>query len=262
MKTKDLVYIGIIGYLAYLLLRKKPTSNSLSTTDNEIPNGGLNLGTNMDLPNLTPIAPNGLSTEVALNSSNINPIIKNDNEPTQIFGNINLPTPYSSVSVVTPNPIDVVPVAETSTSSVSTTSTSSVPTASTSSAPTTSTSSEPTASTNPMPISSVGSIIDEPFKANQIIKGELVTDTPEKAEILPLGDFDIEDSLLDCPNSFSIPNADKENSYTNYWFDGTNYYIQTTSPLIKTIPTKISKLAYAEGCKKLQLFQTQNKSKA
>ena len=121
MKTKDLVYIGIITYLAYLLLKKKSkgqetdnTTNTdgtpnhaLGTTVGNGTNGGLNLGSNMDLPNLTPTSPNGLSTEVALNSSNITPIIK-ENNPTQIYGNVSLPTPYYSTSVIDTNPVDVV----------------------------------------------------------------------------------------------------------------------------------------------------------
>jgi hypothetical protein len=91
MKTKDLVYLGVVGVLAYLLLRKKPASKDLETTtstssDNtpvgNSTNDGLNLGSNMDLPNLTPTPADGLSTEVALSSSNVNPLIKEDNEPT------------------------------------------------------------------------------------------------------------------------------------------------------------------------------------
>jgi hypothetical protein len=125
MKTKDLVYLGVIGVLAYLLLRKKPASKDLETTtstSNDTPvgnssNGGLNLGSNMDLPSLTPTPTDGLSTEVALNSSNVNPLIKDDNEPTQIFGGVKLPPPYMSTSIVNPNPVDVVRNTETSTSS-------------------------------------------------------------------------------------------------------------------------------------------------
>ncbi len=126
MKTKDLVYLGVVGVLAYLLLRKKPASKDLETTtstsSNNAPvgsstNGGLNLGSNMDLPNLTPTPADGLSTEVALSSSNVNPLIKEDNEPTQIFGGVTLPPPYMSTSVVNPNPVDVVPASATSTTS-------------------------------------------------------------------------------------------------------------------------------------------------
>jgi hypothetical protein len=118
MKTKDLVYIGIIGYLAYLLLKKKPNVKVSGSTNTNTPpvgnatNGGLNLGSNMDLPNLTPTAPDGLPTEVALSSSNVSPLIKDDNEPTQIFGGVNLPPPYLGSSVVNPNPVDVISVSE------------------------------------------------------------------------------------------------------------------------------------------------------
>ena len=116
MKTKDLVYIGVIGFLAFLLLRKKPASNvsevtptnSNNTTVGNSSNGGLNLGSNMDLPSLTPTPANGLSTEVALNSSNVTPL-NNTNEPTQIFGGVTLPPPYRSTSIVNSNPVDTVP---------------------------------------------------------------------------------------------------------------------------------------------------------
>jgi hypothetical protein len=64
--------------------------------------------------------------------------------------------------------------------------------------------------------------------------------------------------ILECGKSFSIPNNDREGSYTNYWVDGDTFYTQTTSPLIKTIPTKISKEAFIEGCKKFQLVKMQN----
>jgi hypothetical protein len=98
MKTKDLVYIGIIGYLAYLILRKKPKVASTSLPESTVgngSNGGLNLNSNMDLPNLTPTPKNGLSTENALGNSNITPL--NKNEPTQIFGEISLPLPAGSL---------------------------------------------------------------------------------------------------------------------------------------------------------------------
>ena len=125
MKTKDLLYIGLVSYLAILLLKKKNTTQSTqdsqstqSTNVNDVKdntqtvgnasNGGLNLNQGMDLPNLTPTPENGLSTEVSLNSSNVSPLIK-DNEPTQIFG---LPFPAEllqhATSNINPNPIDVV----------------------------------------------------------------------------------------------------------------------------------------------------------
>jgi len=62
-----------------------------------------------------------------------------------------------------------------------------------------------------------------------------------------------------CGSSFSIPNNDKEGSYTNYWFDGKNFYTQTISPLIRTIAVKISSDAYMEGCKRLESFQNQSR---
>jgi hypothetical protein len=293
MKTKDLVYIGIIGYLAYLLLKKKSKNqetetstttapngtpnNTLGTTVGNGSNGGLNLGSNMDLPNLTPTSSNGLSTEVALNSSNVTPIIKDDNLPTQIFGNVSLPAPYMGGSVINTNPLDVVPVA--STTPVPTASTTPVPTASTTVsetiidepirnpvvAPIKSTSTvlaqeiaEPIISTSPTPTPTGASVVSEPVFPIKTIKAELITNEPTLGNPIPLTKDVSDEMILECGNSFSIPNNDKEGSYTNFWFDGKEYYTQTTSPLIKTIPTKISKLAYVEGCKKLQLFKLQN----
>jgi hypothetical protein len=111
MKTKNLVYVGVIGLLAYLVLKnnKKGTALSQASNTGGVANsGGLNLGNNMDLPNLTPN--NGLPTETALNNSNISPLLPEENEPTQLYGGVKLPPPYSGVSIVKQNPIDVVPV--------------------------------------------------------------------------------------------------------------------------------------------------------
>jgi hypothetical protein len=294
MKTKDLVYIGIIAYLAYLLLNKKPKAQETETSTTTAPdgtpnhalgttvgngtNGGLNLGANMDLPNLTPTSSDGLSTEVALNSSNVTPIIKDENLPTQVFGNVSLPTPYSGGSVINTNPLDVIPIA--STSPTPTASTSPYPTASTTVSetltaepigtvgivPIKNTSSiidyqeiaEPIISTSPTPIATGSSLVAEPVFPIKTIKAELITNEPNLGNPIPLTQDVSDEMILECGNSFSIPNNDKEGSYTNFWFDGKEYYTQTTSPLIKTIPTKISKLAYVEGCKKLQLFKLQN----
>jgi len=345
MKTKDLVYIGIIAYLAYLLVKKKPknqetetsttapdgtTNNTLGITVGNGTNGGLNLGSNMDLPNLTPTSPDGLSTEVALNSSNVSPIIK-DNNPTQIYGNVSLPAPYMGGSVVNPNPVDVVPTASTTPSPTVTTTPS--PTVTTTPSPTVTTTTisetiidepiknvgirpikntlsdiysgeiieqpiastiltpikggsiiaesiqnnairpikntlsgiyseeiveQPVASTISTPTATGSSIIDEPVFPIKTIKAELITNEPNLANPIPISQDVTEQMILECGNSFSIPNNDKEGSYTNFWFDGKEYYTQTTSPLIKTIPTKISKFAYIEGCKRLQSFQLQN----
>ena len=292
MKTKDLVYIGIIAYLAYLLVKKKPkaqetetstapdgtSNNTLGTTVGNGTNGGLNLGSNMDLPNLTPTSPNGLSTEVALNSSNVTPIIRDENLPTQVFGNVSLPTPYSGGSVINTNPLDVLPVA--STTPVPAVSTTPVPAVSTTvseiittepigtvgTIPIKNTSTlidyqeipEPIIATNPTPIATGTSVVSEPVFPIKTIKAELMTNEPILGNPIPLTQDVSDEMILECGNSFSIPNNDKEGSYTNFWFDGKEYYTQTTSPLIKTIPTKISKSAYVEGCKKLQLFKLQN----
>jgi hypothetical protein len=247
MKTKDLVYLGVIGVLAYLLLRKKPTTsgsevtptNSNNTPVGNSSNGGLNLGSNMDLPSLTPTPADGLSTEVALSSSNITPLIKEDNEPTQIFGSVNLPTPYMSTSVVNPNPVDVIP-ASTTVSEVMTT--------------------EPVGSvgTNEMPTAMGESLIAEPYLPIKTIKAQLVTNQPDMGEAIPILDDVTDEMILECGDSFSIANTDKEGSYTNFWFDGKEYYTQTTSPLIKSIPVKISKKIYADACKKLQELKMNN----
>jgi hypothetical protein len=68
----------------------------------------------------------------------------------------------------------------------------------------------------------------------------------------------IEALISQCGNSISIPNGDSEGSYTNYWLDGTTYYMQTTSPVMKTIPIKISEELFIDGCKKLQAYKLQN----
>jgi len=255
MKTKDLVYLGVIGVLAYLLLRKKPTTSGSEVTptnSNDTPvgnssNGGLNLGSNMDLPSLTPTPADGLSTEVALSSSNITPLIKDDNEPTQIFGSVNLPPPYMSTSVVNPNPVDVIPASTTPTPNTSTTVSGVMTT-------------EPVGSvgTNPTPTATGGTIIAEPYLPIKTIKAQLVTKEPDMGNAIPILDDVTDEMILECGDSFSIANTDKEGSYTNFWFDGKEYYTQTTSPLIKSIPVKITKKIYADACKKLQELKMNN----
>lgn len=246
MKTKDLVYIGIIGYLAYLILKKKQKTNTeiIPTTVGNSSNGGLNLGANMDLPNLTPTAPNGLPTEVALGSSNIIPLVKDDNEPTQIFGGVSLPPPYLGTSVVSPRPLDVVPISEISI----------IPTVLTNNSPVVTT--PVTTQTNTIPISTGTSVVQEPNFPIQTVTAQLMSNQPILAEPIPSKEV-IDEIIFECGKSFSIANNDKEGSYTNYWIDGEFFYTQTTSPLIKTIPTKISKEAFIEGCKKFQLFKMQ-----
>lgn len=266
MKTKDLVYLGVIGVLAYLLLRKKPASKGLETTtstSNDTPvgnssNGGLNLGSNMDLPSLTPTPTDGLSTEVALNSSNVNPLIKDDNEPTQIFGGVKLPPPYMSTSIVNPNPVDVVRNTETSSSSPTASYT---PTLTSSSSTVSETmTAEPVGSveTSTMPTASGGTIVAEPVFPIRTIKAELMTIQPDMGSAIPIVEDITDEMILECGDSFSIANTDKEGSYTNYWFDGKEYYTQTTSPLIKSVPVKITKQIYAEACKKFQEIKYNN----
>jgi hypothetical protein len=259
MKTKDLVYIGIIGYLAYLLLKKKQTPTAETTSTTGVPagnasNGGLNLGTNMDLPNLTPTSPNGLPTEDALGVSNVSPLVKDDNEPTQIFGGVTLPPPYMSTSIVNPYPVDVVPVSTTSSPTASTTSS---PTASTPMSGVIATAPVAPVVTSPTPIATGSSLVAEPDFVIKTVKAQLLTNQPILAE--PITSKEVIDEIInDCGKSFSIANNDQEGSYTNFWFDGDTFYTQTTSPLIRTIPTKISKEAFVEGCKKFQLIKMQN----
>lgn len=361
------MYIGIIAYLAYLLLKKKNSvpqitpneSTSGGTTAGNASNGGLNLGENMDLPNLTPTASNGLSTEVALNSSNVSPLVKDDNEPTQIFG-AQLPAglpQYSGTSAINPNPLNIgateSPSASTTqpatastieNASASTRDYTTVPTTQATTTPTTPTPFVPkktivsasdlapisvpaTASTTPLAVTSPtqpvvdvvtatavipkrkiedvlikntdisatapivnGSLSTAPVvstndyqttkalpsqtikeivptSGSSTISEPVFTTTPTKSiptlETISSGTKAIlpeplKDQIISqCGNSFSIPNNDKEGSYTNFWYDGTNFYMQTTSPMVKTIATKISKDAFVEGCRKMQSYQMQ-----
>ena len=72
----------------------------------------------------------------------------------------------------------------------------------------------------------------------------------------------VKDELISqCGNSFSIPNNDKEASYTNYWYSNDVFYMQSTSPLTESVPVKITKEQFVEGCKKFQLYQLQNTTK-
>jgi hypothetical protein len=320
MKTKDLFYVGLIGYLAYLLIKKKPesqlnqgTSITGSTPKSaEMPKGGLTLGQNMDLPNLTPTAPNGMSTEVALNSSNVTPLIKDINEPTQVFGNYNLPPAYGA-STITSNPLNTV-----TTTPYPTASTTEYPTASTTVVPVSNIRDFESVGIIPRPVRSATSIIAEPFSSNTTSNplllevpiqddsyiyntptsqlgyaspirqenvmmieevapvksgGSIITQPtfetrvakslPTQEPILGIAKTIIAEPVKDqiisqCGNSFSIPNNDKEGSYTNYWFDGTTYFVQTTSPLMKTVASQISKDLFVEGCQKFLSYKLQN----
>jgi hypothetical protein len=232
MKDKDLIYIGIIAYLGYLLLNKNKNNEvkidkTKSSPVGNASNGGLNLTPNMDLPNLTATPDDGLPTETALNESNISPLIKDD-EPTQIYGSYNLPLPYYNSPVVTTTPQSQVIVSNEN-----------LPTIATEIIGT--------------PLSTGSSLIQEPVLPIKDIKGEISTTLPIMAE--PITNDEVNSIISKCGNSFSLPNNDKEGSYTNYWIYGKDFYTQTTSPLIKTIPVKISNEAFIEGCKKYQMFQ-------
>lgn len=235
METKDLFYIGALAYLAYLLAKKNSSNkemrkNYLDST--ALKNGGLNLGQNMDLPNLTPTPPDGMSTEQSLNEGNISPLIKGDNEPTQLFG---LPLPFGVVNYsyppatinhiiqsvgTTPKPIDKVLVGNSKT------------------------------------ISDVGvsKSIQPVFTSTRKV-------AQVQERVLPkLVISEANKTFLhsQCGNSFSIPNNDKEGSYTNYWFDGVNYNMQTTSPMMQTAIVKITKDLFDNGCLKFIRFKAQS----
>jgi hypothetical protein len=259
----------------------------------------------MDLPNLTPTPDDGLSTEVALNSSNVSPLIK-DNEPTQIF---DLPIPaevlQNSTSNINQNPVDVVNSSPVVTNPEP---------SSLESSTTEQNQSEPIFNTprpiknkvgyfenvvieeikpiliTPRPIKSkVGSlenvVIEErkpilntprPIKSkvgsfdkvmlqdlNPTLELRVIKSEPKEIAMLDktknIIPMPVLESLIsECGNSFSLPNEDKENSYTNYWIEGTTYYMQTTSPIIKTIPIKISGDLFIDGCKKLQAYKLKN----
>jgi uncharacterized protein YodC (DUF2158 family) len=164
----------------------------------------------MDLPNLTPTPQDGMSTESALNSSNINPLNKDDNEPTQIFGS-QLPPELQNLgtSTISSNPLNITPT----------------PT------PTPTPTSTPTPQPNSTSVAGAG-------QTPKVVGEEVL--------------------MSECGNTFSIPNNDREGSYTNYWFDGENFYMQTTSPLIKTIANKISKDLFLEGCEKFKQYKANN----
>jgi hypothetical protein len=255
MKDNDLIYIGIIGVLVYFLFKKENTVQVDKATDpNANPvgnasNGGLNLPSNMDLPNLTATPADGLPTEVALNSSNVCPIVKDENFPTQVYGEVTLPPAYTSTSVVSPNPVDVVP-----TDSTTTYPTASTPTVSDTRTVYTDVVTNIGELPSPIPANTGTSIIQEPMTPIKNIEAEIVTETPTPIS-QPKSDGEANDIIAKCGNSFSIPNNDREGSYTNFWYDGRDFYTQTTSPLMRTIAVKINGNIYLEACKKFQLLQ-------
>ena len=105
------------------------------------------------------------------------------------------------------------------------------------------------------PTSNGGSIIQEPTTNTNTLSGEISTSMPITSE--PITEEMINEAISVCGSSFSIPNEDAESSYSNYYFDGKDFYTQSTSPLIKTVAVKISYQAYIEACKRLQNFQSQ-----
>ena len=121
---------------------------------------------------------------------------------------------------------------------------------------------------SPRPIKSSVSIISEPIRRETAIMNEEVLPVKSGGSIIKQPIFEerktiiaepVKDQIIsECGNSFSIPNDDKEGSYTNYWFDGNTYFMQTTSPLMKTIASKISKDLFVEGCKKYQNYKLKN----
>ena len=73
------------------------------------------------------------------------------------------------------------------------------------------------------------------------------TSTPTTPKA-PTKTSDIIQNISPCGNSFSVRLNDKDNSVTNYWYDGTNYYQQTTSNLMRSVAVKISFQQYNDAC--------------
>jgi hypothetical protein len=108
------------------------------------------------------------------------------------------------------------------------------------------------------PVKSGSSIITQPtFEIRQA--KSLPTQEPILGVAKTIIAEPVKDQIISqCGNSFPIPNDDKESSYTNYWFDGTTYFVQTTSPLMKTVASQISKDLFVEGCQKFLSYKLQN----
>jgi hypothetical protein len=116
MNTKDLVYIGLIFGVSYLLLsnQQKKSAKKKAAIEGGYINGGLDQPTSMDLPNLTPNQ--GMPTEESLNQGNIAPI--GSDEPQQLFG-LPLPSgiqPLFSTPSTPQAPVFSAPVPPTTTS--------------------------------------------------------------------------------------------------------------------------------------------------
>lgn len=270
MKTSDVLYIGTISILAYLLLKKnktKPTSTIAKAPVGHHLNNGLMLGTNMDLPNLTPTPPDGVSTEVALNNGGVSTLIKDDEEnvPVQVFG---LPIPLTVISTTStstaPDPIITAPIGGTSPYIDPNTYT-----APSELSPITSPSHQsPSVFSGLEPVSSVGngtSIVAEPiFTTNSTDGGtasggtSLIQPLSSNLSISDKMDIITADKLIaDCGNAFSIANPESENSYTNYWIQSGTYYMQTVSPAVRSVPVNISKDQYLKGCQAFQMIRIQ-----
>lgn len=119
MKTKDLIYIGIIAFLSYILVKKNKAlqsfqsdSTSTESTETKPQEQSSNTLPNSDSANSnqTPSIGSALPASV---SDSASPVIPSNNEPTQVFGSYNLPTPYTGSSNINPNPVDVVPPSNT-----------------------------------------------------------------------------------------------------------------------------------------------------
>ena len=264
MKTKDYIFIGVGCLIVYLIARKK-TSNQIiiptltpSTTPVK-PSGNLNLPANMDLPSLTPTPVGGLPTEVALNNGNITPLIKDDIEPIIIdYNDGNNDNNGDNAPIVVDNPI----LLPTVTYPIENPYTFPNEIAE----PMTTTNHELGLSINRVASPASQSIIAEPVFKTQQMNASVVSPTQidvNQSIMANTKQFVTDDLINDkliqeCGESFSIANNDQENSYTNYWISGTDYYMQSTSPLIRSIPVKITKEQYLEGCKRFQMIIIQS----
>jgi hypothetical protein len=113
-------------------------------------------------------------------------LIKDDNEPTQIFGGVKLPPPYMSTSIVNPNPVDVVRNTETSTSSPTASNTPTLTSSGSTVSETMTAESVGSVGTSTMPTASGGTIVAEPVFPIRTIKAELATIQPDMGNAIPI----------------------------------------------------------------------------
>jgi hypothetical protein len=184
MKSKDLIYIGLLGSLFYLAIRNKhkvsqseqdSSSNQEETISEEESTGGGGGG-----------APGS-------------------NEPEQIFG-MGLPPGIQSLLT-----------------NVQTT----------------------VSGLNPRPKQSLSQIVPYELPAmTHVVKGQ----TTLTQDLPTIGSFPSSNNVSECGNNFSITTTGKTPVTTNYWYDGTYYYMQTVDQMVKSVPVKISFTIYNKAC--------------